>query len=107
MHEYIVHVVRKDVREWYMDITIPNQRVRSLLTFNKEDVNIRANIEEPPDRMETWYCHDEASALVLAQHLSILCPTHHVNVYKLAAVAKAVISSSNVVRYTEQGLIPE
>jgi hypothetical protein len=25
----------------------------------------------------------------------------------LAAVAKAVISSSNVVRYTEQGLIPE
>lgn len=107
MHEYIVHIVRKNLRDWFIDITIPDQRMRSMLFFNSEEVNIKGNIEDSPERMETWYCQDEPSAFALAQHLSAKCPNHYVNVYKLAAVAKAVVSYANVVRYTEQGLIPE
>ena len=107
MHEYIVHIIRKDLRDWGLDVSIPGERTRAYTFLNSEDVYVKGNLDQEPQKMETWYCLDEISAAKLAMHLAAKCPGSSVGVYKVTHIARTPAVAPVLSAFTEKGLMPE
>ena len=107
MYSHMVHVERKDLQDWNISITLPGVRRQMLTYFNSYTAKVNGNLEEHGhEDMETWYCRDEASANVLAQHLAIECPGRNINVYALKSVARTAPTAPVLTPYNEKGLVP-
>lgn len=108
MYRWLVHVERKDMREWEVNVSLPGQRGRSYIYWNSETTDVDKDLDwTTPSTVETWYCTDEAAAKALALKISTEVVGRNVNVYQLVQVARCQPSAPIITPYTEKGLIPE
>lgn len=108
MHEWIVHVERKNIREWEVNVGLPGQRGRSYIYWNSTETKVDRDVDwNTPATAETWYCGDEATAKALALKMSLEVPGSNVNVYHLAHVARSQVVNPTIVPYSDKGLLPE
>jgi hypothetical protein len=108
MFEYIVHVVRSHLRDYALEVTIPEQRARVYTYWNSNHVYVKGSIDtENVAEMETWYCDDLHAAQQLALHMASKCPGASVGVYKISHVARSPALAPVISAYTEKGLLPE
>lgn len=108
MFDYIVHVVRNHLRDYALEVTIPEQRIRVYTYWNSNHASVKADIDDPdPAGMETWYCDDLTAAQQLALHLATKRPGYSIGVYKITHVARCPAMAPVISTYTEKGLLPE
>jgi len=108
MYPYIVHVERKDIASW--DIQVPNPvrgRPDLVRYHNSYSAKVDANIENGNyHTMETWYCRDRASADALAALFASELPGRNILVLKLETVTSCAAAPATVSVYSEKGLLP-
>lgn len=110
MYTHLIHLERKDIREWMLNVRIDNERTPGLRYYNSTHPKIDCFIpdeETNPAKAETWYSNDEYEANFLARKMAYDNPGCNVNIYKLVNVHKSSASLPAKAIMTEKGLVPE
>jgi hypothetical protein len=109
MYSHVVHVFRKEVTPWDIDVRSPGAARQALANYaNRYHVKIDANIESNVfSNMETWYCHNRASADVLALKLANEVPGREIYVLELKSITISPPSTPIVSIISDKGMLPK